>query len=104
MSTKQLHKQWRKQFNEDCLKRDENKCVFCGKTENLDVHHILDRHLMPNGGYVKENGITLCEEHHWKAEEYHMGGDPEAGFYPMDLWNKIGSSYEEALEKSNKLS
>lgn len=28
---------------------------------DLDAHHITDRNEMPNGGYVPENGISLCK-------------------------------------------
>lgn len=103
MSVKQLHKQWRKQFNEDCLKRDKNKCVFCDKTENLDVHHITDRHEMPNGGYVASNGITVCQEHHLMCEEYHKNLKAASGFYPADLYKKIGNSHSQALKDSENL-
>jgi hypothetical protein len=49
---------------------------------------------MPNGGYVKENGITLCkigENCHLKAENV------EPGFEPELLYRLIGSSKELAL-------
>ena len=105
MSNKQNHKRWRKQFNEDCLGRDGYKCVFCDVNENLDVHHITDRHYMPNGGYVISNGITLCSKHHLMAEEYHMsdGEICSDGMWPEELYNKIGSSYEQALIDSENL-
>lgn len=105
MSTKQDHKRWRKQFNEDCLERDGHKCVFCDVTEDLDVHHITDRHEMPNGGYVISNGITLCPDHHMMAEEYHMteGESCQPGMWPADLYKKIGSSYIQAVMDSEKL-
>ncbi len=70
-STKQLHKKWRREFNSSCLKRDENKCVFCDTTEDLNVHHITDRHEMPNGGYATSNGVTVCETYHHDCEAYH---------------------------------
>ena len=102
MSTKQDHKRWRKNFNEVCLKRDRNKCVFCNITENLDVHHITDRHEMPNGGYAPENGITLCQEHHLKCEQYHMGNETEFIYLPEQLYNMIGIDYDTAyLECEN---
>lgn len=111
MSTKQDHKRWRKQFNEDCLKRDGNKCVFCGETEDLDVHHITDRHEMPNGGYVMSNGITVCNEHHLLCEEYHrtsepgdcFTGDGPDGYSPNDCYNKINSSWSKAFNDSENL-
>ena len=100
---KQRLKALRKQFNEECLKRDKNKCVFCPKTENLNVHHITDRHEIPNDGYVKENGITVCEQHHWDCEQYHIGKLYSKDFHPNELYLKIGSSKEEAFEKSKQL-
>jgi len=95
----------RQKFRDAVLKRDRNKCVICKKTENIDVHHITDRSLMPCGGYVKENGISLCLEHCAIAEMHHQsdGETYEEGFHPKQLYNKIGSSYEKALETSRKL-
>jgi hypothetical protein len=104
MSNKQLHKQWRKEFNQVCLERDKNKCVFCDETNKLDVHHITDRHEMPNGGYVLSNGITVCELHHWECEEFHMVGTSKPEYHPDALYIKIGSSYDKAYEDSLKLS
>jgi hypothetical protein len=98
MSTKQDHKRWRKEFNEKCLKRDGAKCVFCEIKEDLDVHHITNRKDVPNGGYAPTNGITLCSEHHWEAEQFHMSGVAKPGFSPEDLYKKIGSSYEKAVQ------
>ena len=103
MSTKQDHKRWRKQFNEDCLKRDGNKCVFCDVTENLNVHHITDRHDIFNGGYVLSNGITVCETHHLMCEEHHTTGHAVVGFSPNDLYTKIGSSHSKAYIDSQNL-
>ena len=59
----------RQKFRDEVFGRDGYKCVFCGKTNNLDAHHITNRNEMPNGGYVKENGITLCPVHHSIEEE-----------------------------------
>ena len=103
MGTKQDHKKWRKQFNEDCLKRDKNKCVFCNIIEDLDVHHITDRHDMPNGGYAMTNGITLCSEHHILAEEWHATGSGREEYSANSLYDKIKSSYDKAYKDSQKL-
>ena len=103
MSTKQDHKRWRKQFNEDCLKRDNNKCRFCNDTDDLDVHHIIDRHEMPNGGYVMSNGVTVCNVHHNLCEDWHRGGGGIVAFSPIEVFKAIGSSYEQALEDSKNL-
>jgi hypothetical protein len=64
----------RDEFREGVFKRDNHKCVFCGKTAEqtpegkLDAHHIIERRLWPDGGYYLENGATVCEEHHLECE------------------------------------
>ena len=103
MSTKQDHKRWRKEFNEKCLERDGHKCVFCNVDTDLDVHHITDRHEMPNGGYAISNGITVCETHHLMCEEHHRTGHAVVGFHPDDLYAKIGSSKSKAYIDSQNL-
>jgi len=72
----------------------------------LDAHHITDRNEMPNGGYVKENGITLCKEKcHLEAEQFHISGGKNwtDGLHPDELYAKIGSSKEEAISASRRL-
>lgn len=106
-------KQVRAAFRSSVFERDGHKCRVCGAVapegaepdSHLDAHHITDRTEMPNGGYVKENGISLCAICHEKAEVYHSSGKAthEIGFLPADLYNLIGSSYEKALEASKRL-
>lgn len=95
----------REKFRNAVFSRDGHKCVFCDCTDNLDAHHITDRNLLPNGGYVKENGITLCPFHHETAEHFHSskGEYWAVGFLPEDLYKVIGSSYEQALAASERL-
>ena len=95
----------RQNFRDSVFKRDRNRCVFCGQTEKLDVHHITDRNLMPFGGYVKANGISLCPDHHEMAETYHHSNGEECadGFHPKELYSKIGSSFEIAQRASKRL-
>jgi len=95
----------RQKFRDEVFKRDRNKCVFCGQIEDVNVHHITDRTLMPGGGYVRENGISLCPEHLEMAEAYHQtdGEVCEDGFNPTQLYRKVGSNYEKALEASQRL-
>src|SRR5271157_3529096 len=104
-------KQIRSLFRDACYKRDGFRCAVCGMKsskdkaqEELDAHHITDRTQMPNGGYVKENGISLCPGCHEKAEVFHSTGSSIDGYSPEDLYKKINSSYEKAVEASNKLS
>lgn len=63
---------------------------------------------MPAGGYVVENGITLCDDGdacHMKAEQFHIseGAKWTPGMHPNDLYAKIGSSKELAIQASTRL-
>ena len=103
-------KQIRENFRNSVFKRDKNTCQVCGKKhtdiENIDAHHVTDRTEMPYGGYVKENGITVCKEDcHFRVELFHIneGSSWEEGLHPDDLYKKINSSKELAIQKSNEL-
>ena len=110
-------KKIREQFRNEVYKRDRYTCRFCGtkrEEKDLDAHHITDRNEMTGGGYVKENGITLCkyaangsEENscHMKAELFHISGGElwEPGMHPDDLYQLIGSSKELAMQSSERL-
>ena len=95
----------RQKFRDSVLKRDRNKCVFCKATDNIDIHHITDRTLMPAGGYVKENGIALCPQHLEMAEQFHQSGGAASAedFNPSQLYRKVGSSYDKAVAASQRL-
>lgn len=101
-------KQTRDHFRQAVLARDGHRCVAClayektVTTKRLVAHHITDRNDAPNGGYVAENGISLCEKCHRKAEIFHEteGGLYEKGFLPADLYALIGSSLAKATEAS----
>jgi len=58
---------------------------------------------MPNGGYVKENGISVCDDCHLKAETFWSTGEALEGFSPADLYKLIGSSLEDATAASERL-
>lgn len=92
-------KQVRRAFREAVFRRDGYCCRGCGfrstpyrAEEDLDAHHITDRNEMPNGGYVVENGISLCETCHIRAEAHHRGELIPEGFAPADLYRRVGSS------------
>lgn len=57
----------REAFRVAVFARDGGKCVFCRKPA-VDAHHLYERKLWPDGGYYVEQGVALCEEHHWHAE------------------------------------
>jgi len=119
----------RRRFREAVFARDGYKCVVCGfqsDKENaehqLDAHHITPREDMPNGGYVKENGVSLCDPSktggklahgcHYHAEEHlirlSQGWTPGIGlakhpedwgfkYTPEELYKAVGSSYDQAF-------
>src|SRR5581483_11911275 len=105
-----MKKEVREQFRRRTFERDKYRCRMCGFTPTkeaweaekppLDAHHITDRNLMPYGGYVHQNGISLCPQCHEFAELYHMTGVPHPGYSPADLYAKVGSSYDWAVQMS----
>ena len=42
--------------------KKEPQCRACGKTKNLEVHHIVPVHMDPNRELDPSNLITLCSE------------------------------------------
>ena len=103
-------KKIRDTFRTSVFQRDKNTCQVCYKihdnVDTLDAHHITDRSEILNGGYVKENGISLCKEDcHMRCEKFHIsnGTEWEEGLHPDDLYKKINSSKELATIKSNEL-
>jgi hypothetical protein len=121
-------KETRDRFRREVFARAGYRCQGPGCTvastpdravEDLDAHHITDRHAMPGGGYVPENGIALCRRPggcHEQAEVFHAtgtalpgydGGRPPmppgpAGWAPADLYEVIGSSHEQAVRASER--
>jgi hypothetical protein len=73
----------RKQFRESCLERDNGICVvpWC-REEAVDVHHIIERELWADGGYIENNGASVCSRHHKHAEETYIP--------PQAFWFWIG--------------
>ena len=98
-------KEIRQKFRSDVFQRDGHKCVFCKAKDALDAHHITDRSEMPNGGYVKENGITVCEKCHMECEMFHISGGVKwvDGKHPDDLYRIIRSSKELAVKMSENI-
>ena len=100
-------------FREAVFTRDRYTCQVCGKRwaesdadpalGRVNAHHVVDRHEFPNGGYVAENGITVCDggpdSCHMKCERFHITGGKEwvPGLHPDDLYRKIGSSLDLAI-------
>lgn len=111
MDMSRKKKQVRQAFRDRVFARDGYRCVGCGRhisvakaQEELDAHHITNRREMPNGGYVRENGASLCKNGrpscHEKAEVWLQKNQGAPGYSPQELYEKIGSSYEKAYQAS----
>ncbi len=62
--------QRRADFRQTCLERDGNTCVVPSCTADADdVHHIIERAEWADGGYIPENGASVCNHHHRLAED-----------------------------------
>jgi predicted restriction endonuclease len=94
-------KEIRAKFRNTVFNRDKYTCQLCGKRypkdkaiEFLDAHHITNRNEFAYGGYVKENGISLCKlgdnSCHMKAEMMIVSSS--------ELYKKINSSLLLAIE------
>mgnify|MGYP003083500446 FL=1 len=53
-----------KTFRLSVLKRDNERCVICGGTDNLIVHHLNSHHWDKKNRVNPDNGVCLCEECH----------------------------------------
>lgn len=66
----------RRDFRELCVERDNQQCVvpWCDEPvlqspdKKGEVHHIIERKLWENGGYIEDNGASVCNYHHRLAE------------------------------------
>lgn len=104
-------KKVRELFRSSVFERDGHKCRVCAYKPGLplDAHHITPREIMPAGGYVKENGISLCFKCHIYAEAC-LENSKQPNFEvslkdynPEKLYELISSSYEKAFEACKKL-
>lgn len=67
------------------LERDGNRCLRCGSTDSLQVHHI--KPVVQGGNNEKDNLATLCSECH--NEAILVGADRQVTAYPrgeFDGW------------------
>ena len=59
----------REDFKKAVFDLTNGKCCVPGcNCDAVDAHHIMNRHLWDNGGYIITNGAALCAKHHLDAE------------------------------------
>lgn len=58
----------RTEFKTKVFKRDNNKCIVC-KSPAVDAHHLIERRLFSDSGYYIDNGVSLCSNCHFYAED-----------------------------------
>lgn len=68
-----------------------NKCAICGKTDNLNSHHIITRS-EKNTRWDVQNGICLCALHHTLSAKL------SAHKTPQKFWDWLGDNHIETLE------
>ena len=49
------------------VKKDNLKCAICGTQKNLKSHHLFYKASYPKQSLMKNNGIVLCQQHHYEA-------------------------------------
>lgn len=58
----------RDEFREATFRRDGGRCVLCAAPAE-DAHHILERRLWPDGGYLLDNLASVCGSCHVLCEQ-----------------------------------
>jgi 5-methylcytosine-specific restriction endonuclease McrA len=73
---------------QEVLERDESRCLVCGFSECVDVHHIVS--LANGGNSFPENLISLCPNHHRLADRGKIPAN--------DLRRLVLARYEDRLD------
>lgn len=78
-----MSEQDRRKFRRTVFNRDDNTCTvpWCDATAD-DAHHIIERGQWDSGGYIPDNGASVCNHHHKHAEENNIP--------PQAFWQWIG--------------
>ena len=62
------------QMRDFILDRDNHECRICGSSENLRVHHVIEKSADSTNKYNPNNLMTLCLNCHGKAHARHIKG------------------------------
>lgn len=83
------------------VKKRDGKCLYCGKTEGLNAHHIFSRSKRSTRWYVP-NGVTLCVTHHVFSSSFSAHKTP-AEFVEWIKELKGEEWYQELRAKANEI-
>ena len=59
-----------RQWRERVLARDGHRCRICGRTDDVEVHHLLSYLKYPELGAVDDNGVVLCPWCHTRLDGF----------------------------------
>lgn len=62
-----------KKFRKKIIERDNYRCINCGASDRLEVHHIKPASKFPEQIMDESNVITLCVSCHSKTDSYFKG-------------------------------
>lgn len=82
LEKRELKKQDKK-WQEACKERDCSKCVICGRTDRINVHHIIPREIK-FFRHDFDNGICLCNLHH----KFSLEISPHRNPFVFFIWMK----------------
>jgi predicted restriction endonuclease len=86
--TRQERKKRTYYSKEEVLERDDRRCLVCGFSECVDIHHIVS--IAKGGDSFPENLITLCPNHHRLADRGRISAN--------DLRKLVLARYEDDLD------
>lgn len=69
------------------LQKDGYRCSVCGGVRQLEVHHIIPRHIAPDKKYQIENLQVICRSDH---EDMHTKQKIAPDAYAWRLYMKDG--------------
>lgn len=90
--------QWTKVRNAYLSKH--RRCAACGRTDNLNVHHIKPFHLYPELELDEKNFITLCIDHHFHlGHRCNSGGSNWARCFNPNVREDAAKEYKKNVSK-----
>lgn len=77
------------------IKKDEGRCIVCGSTQDIEVHHIYSFAIYVAERFDVNCGICLCSAHH-------KNGIPGSFHTIYGMWNTTPEQLEEYINNKRK--